>query len=297
VLVPFLHTTANVESWPRAWHLHPVLVPLLTAAGVGYLIALRAARRSGRRLPPAWRAVAYFAGLAALAVALLGPPDHFNGVLFWVHMVQHLLLMLVAAPLLVLGRPIWLALWALAPRTRRGILRATLGSRPVRSSLSLLTHPLTVLFLYNGSFIAWHLPSLYQAAVVNELVHELEHASFFGTALLFWQVLLDPRPWRPRLSTEAAVLLLFITWMASDLLCATVTLSSELLYPIYAAQPRPWRLSPLGDQRLGGAIMWAAAGVLYVALLLAFLAYPAMRRASKPRHRPERPSGQRHLAS
>lgn len=297
MLFPALHITANVEFWPRAWHLDPVLVPLLTAAGVGYLIALRAARRSGRRPPPVWRAIAYFAGLAALAVALLGPPDHFNGVLFWVHMVQHLLLTLVAAPLLVLGRPIWLVLWALPPRTRRGVLRATLGSRPVRSSLRLLTHPLTALFLYNGSFIAWHLPSLYQAAVVNELVHELEHASFFGTALLFWQVLLDPRPWRPRLSTEAAVLLLFVTWMASDLLCATVTLSSELLYPIYAAQPRPWGLSPLGDQRLGGAIMWAAAGVLYVALLLAFLAYPAMRRASKPRHRAEGPSGQRHLAS
>ncbi len=277
MLFPALHITADVESWPRAWHHDPVLVPLLTAARVGHIIAIRAARHSGRRLPPAWRAVAYFAGLAALAVALLGPPDHFNGVLFWVHMVQHLLLMLVAAPLLVLGRPIWLALGALPPRTRRGILRATLGSRPVRSSLNLLTHPLVVLVLYNGSFIVWHLPSLYQAAVVNELVHELEHASFFGTALLFWQVLLDPRPWRPRLSTEAAVLLLFVTWMASDLLCATVTLSSELLYPIYAQTPKPGRISPLGDQRIGGALMWVTGGVLYVVLLVSWVARAASR--------------------
>ncbi len=285
MLLPPLHATANADSWLRAWHFDPILAPLLTAAGVGYLIAYQTVQRSGRRPPPFWRATAYFAGLAALAIALLGPPDHFNGILFSVHMVQHLLLMLVAAPLLVLGRPAALALWALPSRPRQRIWRALLGHRPVRSSLTLLTHPFMVFLLYNGSFVAWHLPALYQAAVVDRLVHEVEHASFFGTALLFWQVLLDPRPWRRRLSTEAVVLLLFATWMVSDLLCATVTLSSELLYPVYASHSKPWGLSPLGDQRLGGAIMWIAGGVLYVALLLGYLAYPAVRRGSpSPRH-------------
>ncbi len=296
MFLPPLHATANADSWFLAWHLDPVLVSLLTTAGAGYLIAYRATAGTGRQTLPAWRVLAYFAGLAALAVALLGPPDHFNGVLFSVHMVQHLLLMLVAAPLLVLGRPAALALWALPPRPRQRIWRALLGNRPVRSSLTLLTHPFLVFLLYNGSFIAWHLPSLYQAAVADPLVHEVEHASFFGSALLFWQVLLDPRPWRRRLSTEAVVLVLFTTWMASDLLCATVTLSSELLYPVYAWQPKPWGLSPLGDQRLGGAMMWIAGGVLYVALLLGYLAYPAVRRGSPPRRHARYPlTGRRTL--
>ena len=277
MLLPALHAPADVDSWLRAWHLDPVLAPLLIAAGVGYLITHRAITRAGRRALPAWRPAAYLSGLVVLAVALLGPPDHFNGVLFSVHMVQHLLLMLVAAPLLVLGQPVSLALQALLPSLRRPILRATLGYRPARQAVALLLHPLSAFSLYNGSFVLWHLPSLYQAAVADPLVHELEHASFFLTALLFWQALFDPRPWRRRLSTEASVLLLFATWMASDLLCATVTLSSELLYPIYAAQPKPWGLSPLGDQRLGGVLMWATSGVLYVALLLGHLARAARR--------------------
>lgn len=297
MLLPTLHVAASADSWLRAWHPDPVLAPLLTAAGMGYLIVHRALVRAGRRALPAWRIAAYLSGLAALAVALLGPPDHFNGMLFWVHMVQHLLLMLVAAPLLVLGRPVPLVLLALPPCPRRSTLRAILGHPAVRRVIVLPLHPLSAFVLYNGSFVLWHLPPLYQAAVVDPLVHELEHASFFVTALIFWQVLLDPRPWRRQLSTESAVLLLFATWMASDLLCATVTLSSALLYPIYATQPKPWGLSPVSDQRLGGAIMWAAGGVLYVVLLLGYLAYPAMRRASKPQQRADHPSGEQHLAS
>ena len=293
---PPLHATADTGAWLWAWHLDPVLVPLLTAAAIGYIIAYRAVSRSGRRAFPAWRAAVYLAGLAALATALLGPPDHFNGILFSVHMVQHLLLMLVAAPLLVLGRPVTLILRSLPPRARRRLVGAMLGYRPVRGVLTSLTHPIVVLVLYNGSFVVWHLPSLYQAAVVDPLVHEVEHASFFLTALLFWQVLIDPRPWRRPLSTEAAVLLLFTTWMASDLLCATVTLSSRLLYPVYASEPKPWGLTPLSDQQLGGAIMWAAGGILYAALLVAYLAYPVIRENRVPRRYARHPSaGERTL--
>ena len=296
MLFPPLHVTADASTWLWAWHLDPVLVPLLTAAAAGYLVAYRAVSRSGRRVFPAWRVAAYVTSLAALAVALLGPPDHFNGILFWVHMVQHLVLMLVAAPLLVLGRPVTLLLRSLPPRARRRVMSSTLGYRPLRRVLSSLTHPLAVLVLYNGSFVVWHLPSLYQAAVIDPLVHEVEHASFFVTALLFWQVLIDPRPWRRRLSTEAAVLLLFTTWMVSDLLCATVTLSSELLYPVYASQPKPWGLTPLGDQRLGGAIMWATGGILYAVLLLAYLAYPVVRGSRVPyRHARSASTGERAL--
>jgi len=105
MVIPLLHVTsdANPVEWYLAWHVDPLLTVLLGGSAAGYLLAYRAAARTGRRVPPRWQVLTYLGGLVSLAVALMGPPDHFNGVLFSVHMVQHLILMLVAAPLLVLG--------------------------------------------------------------------------------------------------------------------------------------------------------------------------------------------------
>lgn len=286
MLVPLLHVGGSHDNWLTAWRVDPLLAPLLASAAAAYLLAYRSAARAGRPLPPGWQVAAYLGGLASLALALLGPFDHFNGVLFSVHMTQHLLLMLVAAPLLVLGRPVQVVLRGLPPRYSRALLRRTAGFRGARRALAVLTHPVSVFVLFNGSFLLWHLPRFYQAAVRSELVHEVEHVSFFATALLFWWVLVDPVPRHHRLSTTAAVLLLFATWMASDLLCATITLAQTLLYPVYAFTPKPWGLTPLADQRLGGAIMWATGGVFYAVVLIGMLAAPYLR--ARPARHPGR---------
>jgi cytochrome c oxidase assembly factor CtaG len=265
------------QAWLAAWEFDPVLVVLLGGAGLWYLLAYRAERAAGRPVPPNWAAGAFLAGLASLAVALLGPPDYFAAVSFAAHMVQHLLLTLVGPPLLLLGRPLQLLLQRLGPRYNRPLLLPTLGRARVRRLLAALTHPLTVLLLFNGSLLLWHHPALYQAALRDQALHELEHASFFWTALLFWWVLIDPLPRRHRLSPTATLLVLFASWMLGDLLGATLTLAREPLYPLYAEAQTPWGLSPAADQRLGGLIMWVGGGGLFTALLIGYLAYPHLR--------------------
>jgi cytochrome c oxidase assembly factor CtaG len=119
---------------------------------------------------------------------------------------------------------------------------------------------------------------LYQAAVRSQLLHELEHATFFSTALLFWWVLVEPVPRSHRLGPISRLLVLFASWMIGDLLGATLTLAPELLYSLYADTPKLGGLTPLADQRLGGLIMWVGGGGLFAALLIGFLAYPHLRR-------------------
>lgn len=276
-MITLLHAGEIHGPWLLAWRIDPVMTPLLLVIATGYLLAYSAAARAGRPLPPTWQVFAFLGGLASLAFALTGPFDHFNGVLFSIHMSQHLVLMLVAAPLLLLGRPVQVILRGLPPRHTRTLMRQTVGRRGIRKTLSVLTHPISVVLLFNGSFIIWHLPSLYQAAVRNDLIHEIEHAAFFTTALLFWWVLIDPVPRHHRLSTTAAALVLFATWMASDLMCAAITLSQDLIYPIYAETAKPWGLTAYSDQQLGGAIMWVVSAVYYAAVLIGILVAPYVR--------------------
>jgi putative membrane protein len=276
-----LSASGESEALLHTWHADPAVGLLLGAAAISYGAAYRAARRAERPVPPGWRVGAYLAGLASVALALAGPPAHLQGQLFTAHMVQHLLLMLVAAPLIVLGRPEQVALQGLPVAWRRALLRRLVGGRPGRRLLATLTGPVSVGVLFNGGVLLWHLPALYQAAVQHPLVHDLEHAWFLGTAFLYWRLLDGPVLGR-RPPVEAVLLLVFATWMASDLLGATLTLAGQLLYPVYGALPKPWGWTPLGDQRLGGLVMWLGGGVYYAAVLFGVLIAPHLRRRAVP---------------
>ncbi|MFN8532781.1 MAG: cytochrome c oxidase assembly protein [Dehalococcoidia bacterium] len=272
-----LHSGPAGDDWLTAWHLEPLLSVLLLGAAIAYWLAFAAARRTGRTGPPVWWAVSFFAGLGCLAIALMGPPSHFNGAAFSAHMVQHMLLVQVAAPLLLLGRPVQVLLRGLPPRTSRALLRATVGQAPIRLFLAVLVSPIVVTVLFNAALLVWHEPKLYEAAIKDPLLHELEHASFFVSALLFWWVLIDPVPRSHRLSASAALLVLFATWMASDLLGAALTLAGDPLYPYYASMASPWGLTALEDQRLGGLIMWIGGGGFFAVVMIAILAVPYLR--------------------
>jgi cytochrome c oxidase assembly factor CtaG len=207
------------------------------------------------------RAAAFGAGVLALLVALVSPLDAVSAALFSAHMVQHLLLILVAAPLLVLGAPAAPLLLALPAGWRRGLVRwRRLG--PVRSSWSVTAHPLSVWGLHAGTLWVWHLPLLYEAALRHPLIHALEHAAFLATAALFWWLLLGAGR-RPRLDGGAAVLYLFVTAMQGGLLGVLMTFSPEPWYPSYTTTTGAWGLTPLQDQHLAGLIMWVPAGAVY----------------------------------
>jgi cytochrome c oxidase assembly factor CtaG len=180
----------------------------------------------------------------------------------------------------VLGLPVQVLLRVLGPRRSGPLLRRALGPPTVRWALAVLGHPVVVSLLFNGSMLAWHHPTLYQAALASETVHELEHLSLLVSALLFWWVLVDPVPRHHRLSSTATVLVLFVAWMVCDLLGAALTLAREPLYPLYTTVANPWGLTARDDQSVGGLIMWVGGGLLFAGLLIGFIAAPHLR------HRP-----------
>jgi cytochrome c oxidase assembly factor CtaG len=246
------------------WTFEPVTVALLLvslwvyAAGV-----LRLWDRAGRgRGLPTWRVVSFGAGVLAIAVALLSPVDWLAEQLFSAHMIQHELLMLVAAPLLVFGHPIIAALWAIPSSWRERAGRAA-KRRSVARTWSALTSPATVFVLQLLALWVWHIPRLYEAALANGGIHALQHLSFLLTATLFWWAMMRGRFGGAGYGFSVAFV--FLTAMHSSVLGALLTFAPSVLYPVYEGPGARWQVDPLADQQLAGLIMWIPFGVLFVA--------------------------------
>lgn len=241
---------------------------------VGFLLAgwAYARGRSRDRRGPAdiWRTRCFAAALVALGVALLSPLDALSSALASAHMVQHVLLVLVAAPLLALSAPSNTLLRG-SPRVMRQILsrsRRRLGVT-VRT-FHFLRHPGTVWPLHVATLWFWHAAVPYDAALDHPLVHAIEHASFLVTGVLFWRVVIGPRS-AIRVSPGLGVMLVFAMAMQSVFLSLLLTFARTPWYAGYAATTRLWRLEPLADQQLAGVIMWIPAGLVYLAAALTLL--------------------------
>ncbi len=270
---PEPHDLLASWSWDPGIVIPLLITGVLYAVGVARLWRGASTGRGIRR----WETVCFALGWLALVVALVSPVHPIGEVLFAAHMVQHELLMLVAAPLLVLGRPLIPFLWALPISWRRALGRVGMLA-PVRRSWSTLTSPLAAWTIHAAALWLWHIPTLFQAATRNELVHTLQHVSFLGSALLFcWAIV---HGGEGRLGYGAAVLYVFTTAVHSSILGAFLTFSSTVWYPIYEHSTAAWGLTPLEDQQLGGLIMWVPAGVVYLAAALVFFA--SWLRASGP---------------
>ena len=270
MLIPVLahpgQPPAPHDLW-GAWNLDPVLLG-------GFLLAAWAYRRgrtSGPRRPvDSWRARCFTVALVALGLALLSPLDALSNALASAHMVQHLLLLLVAAPLLALSAPSSAILRGspLAVRRASGRWRRRLGL--THGNLGGLRHPAAVWLLSVGVIWFWHAAAPYDATLDNQLLHVLEHASFLVTAVLFWQVVVGVRG-AARVSGGLGVLLVFAMAMQSVFLSVLLTFARTPWYSGYAATTAPWGLDPLTDQRLAGVIMWIPAGGIYLVVALALL--------------------------
>ena len=256
-----------------AWSWEPTVLLGLALGAWLYARGVRALwQQAGRgRGLSGWRVVAFVGGIVTLFVALVSPIDALGSALFSAHMVQHMLLMLVAAPLLVLGQPHTALLWALRPGARRRVGAWWRRQSLLKGVQHRLTHPATVWVLHAATAWLWHLPGPYQAALVDEMVHGAEHASFLVSALLFWWALPGIGP-HPRLNPVGGVLFLFAFTLQGGILGALMTFSGAPWYPAYAATTPPWGLTPLDDQQLAGLIMWIPAGLVYVVAALVPLA-------------------------
>lgn len=259
-----MHAHDGAASIQLAWNWDPVVLSLLIAAAVLYAAGARRLRAVR-----GWHVASYAAGLATIFAAQISPLDRASDLLFSAHMGQHELLVLIAAPLLVFGRPLAPILHGLPERVRVGIVTGM--RRPgARRVWRLLSHPLFVCVLHAVVILGWHVPVLYQTAIRNETIHFVQHAMFLGTAVLFWWALAHGR--YGRLGYGMAVLFVFATAMYSGILGALITFAPRLWYPIYDAPARAAQLDPLADQQVAGLIMWVPAGALLVVLGVGFLA-------------------------
>lgn len=209
------------------------------------------------------RQTAAFVGcLISLIVALISPLDSLSDVLFSAHMTQHMILILIAAPLFVLSDYPIALLWALP---RHWAHRAAHGWQRGRALWRTLTQPIITWMIFTVTLWAWHFPVLYEAALQYPLIHLLEHAAFLTTAGLFWWILFQPTT-RKHVQYGIDVLYLFTTLLQSSALGALLTFSSAPWYPTYATASASAGLTPLADQQLAGVIMWLPGGLLYILL-------------------------------
>jgi putative membrane protein len=294
------HGPASPEDLWGSWTLEPATLVLLAVAAIAYgtgaqRIASRRTAPTGRTPPgrpsagpvtrssstPARRGArtasrrrvaAFYAGLAVVAVALLSPVGALGEALFSVHMVQHLLLVLAAPPLLVYGSPLVPALLGVPLGVRRALRRLQgLGVLiPVRRALE---SPIAVGAAHALAMWSWHLPKLYEAGLASPLWHAAEHATFLWTALLFWSLVLGGAS-RRLLPHGAAILLVFATALQSAALGAVLTFATRPLYPAHFRWAGIWGVDPLTDQQLAGLVMWVPAGAVYLVTMAAlFLAW------------------------
>ncbi len=248
---------------PFAWELDwGVIVPLLVSA---LLYSVGSRRHRGLTVR---EKLCFWAGWLSLGLALVSPLHPLGEVLFSAHMVQHEILMVVAAPLLVLSRPLITFLWAFPLSWRRALGQAS-KRNAVRSVWLAATAPLAAWCFHAAAIWVWHAPFLFQATLRSDWAHAAQHVSFLSSALLFWWALFYAHG---RKAYGSGVLYIFTTAAHTGILGALLTLAPHLWYPAYATRTQAWGVSPLEDQQIGGLIMWVPASLVYLAAGLALFA-------------------------
>ncbi len=287
-------TRALLLSWDLRLE---ILAPLVLLAALHFVGWLRLRRRSDGRFANRWRLASYTGGILILALALLSPIDVLSSQLFSIHMVQHLLLMMVAPPLLLLANPFPTFLWALPADLRAGIAAAfrriavwLAGERVLSRALCKITAPGSAWALYVLIFFAWHDGNAYSLALRSSSVHGLEHVTFVGAALLFWWHVTGAAPRihaKPAQWVRVAYVLAMIP--PNMLLGVALSFAEAPIYPYYETVPRLYGLGVIDDQVWGGLIMWIPGSMMYVIAALALLARLLMSAEQKARTRRPHP--------
>ncbi len=249
-----------------SWTFDPWIVTPLIAFGALYVAGtLILSRRRKHSRGRSWHAALCCAGWLSLAGSLVSPLHWLGEHLFTFHMIEHEIIMAVAAPLLVLANPVGTLLWSL-PRRLRVIAGRAMRHRIVNSIWRWLSEGSRATMIHGIAIWAWHAPALFDAAVTDVVIHRLQHLSFFLTAVLFWWSVFR------RSETGAAAWHVFITMLHTSALGALMALAPRVLYSAQTATSLAWGLTPLEDQQLAGIIMWIPAGTIYAGTALALAA-------------------------
>jgi putative membrane protein len=248
------------------WTFQPLVVAGTLLSLVAYLAAVQSVDRAHPETPvPAWRIASWVAGVLVIFVALSSSIDIYSDALFSVHMIQHLLLMMVGAPMLAMGAPVTLLLRAASPTQRRRWILPVLHSRPVR----LLTHPLVTWILFAAVMWGSHFSPLYELSLEDGRVHILEHLLYVVSAYLFWLPVVGADPIQTRLSYPLRLGYLALQMPQNSFLSLAIWQAGDVLYPSYAHMLVPGWISPIGDQQLAGGIMLMAGDMMFFISVLA----------------------------
>lgn len=240
-----------VDGTAPGWVLDPVLIVLLLAAAGLFWYAIRRRKRDHGGEFSGWRVASFLGALATIFVVLLSPLDGLGEqYLFWAHMLQHMILMLIVAPLIVLGFPGW-------------IIDRLLGVRGVHEVVRRLTRPVPALLISQAVLLGWHVPVFYEAALQDRHIHDIEHLSFLAAGLLMWWPVLSRSTRLPASPPQWLIPYLFVLPIPMSVLGALITFSREVIYETYAIAPRLWDVSALHDQEISGLIMWVPGKLLF----------------------------------
>ena len=248
------------------WSWDPSLFYVVPAAA---LYALGCRPKAGR--PSALQALAFYAGLLTIVLAVDSPIDAYSDELLWVHMAQHILLLTVAPPLILLGRP-WPTMWRALPLGMRVNLAREVTHAPLAAPLRTLARPLAAWVLFNVTIVVWHIPAAYDLTESNGVVHACEHAMFFFFGLLFWARVIDVGPLRPHVEWVARLAYIVGAMIVSWTLAIVFVVAPTPIYAHYAdLASRPGGISALTDQQLAGGMMWVAGSLAYTIALFVTL--------------------------
>ncbi len=274
--------TPAAQDALHAWS-PPLAVNIsITLAAAIYVRGWFRLRRSSPGTLGAGALASFLLGLFSLWLAIGSPLEAFDDLSLLAHMMQHLLLMIVAPPLLLLGAPALPFLHGLPSGLVRWPLGSVLRNRAAAWVGKAVTDPLFCWISAMVALIAWHIPSAFELALASEGWHQLEHACFFATSILFWWPVIQPWPSQPRWPRWSMPLYLLFGAIAGSAVSTYLCFSERLLYPAYASVPNLWGLSPLADQEIAGAVMWVA---MTVALCVpAFLITLRLLSPVRPRH-------------
>lgn len=245
------------------WSLQAPVAYVAIAALLYWLGGVRSQRPA-----PAGATLSFVAGLVTIVLAVDSPLDGWSEQLFWAHMFQHVLLLTVAPPLILLGRP-WPRMWRALPVDARTRVARSWARSPVTAPLRALARPLPAWVLFNVTVLAWHLPGAFNATLTSNAIHQLEHAMFFFCGLLFWARVIDPGPLRPRLAWPVRIAYVVGAMVIGWILAITLVLLPHPLYAHYAALThRPGGISAVTDQQLAGGVMWVPGSLSYTIAMM-----------------------------
>ena len=245
-----------MDSGLHPWTFPISLTLVLIVVALVYMRGWYQLRNALPHLVSGWRLAAFMSGMVSLTVAVGSPLADMDHQLLTVHIVEHLVLMTIAAPLILLGAPVITLLQGLPKRFRRSVAAPLLRYSPVNGVGRIITQPALCWLASTVTVIGWHVPALFELGMNSEGWHRVEHASFLAAGLLFWWPVVQPWPSLTRLSRWSVPLYLFLATLPCDALSAFLTFCNRVIYPHYLSGHRHFNISPLGDQESAGALMW-----------------------------------------